>query len=364
MFKKTKSESKKTYLFKNISEIDRYSFYEYLSNMLDSWVSIKDALLSISDRIENGYFRSRIDELITFVISWDSFSKSVKRLPDVFNPMEISIIETWEKKGKLSAALERLAKNSEATYKLKTKIRDTFSSPILLFISVIIAFLLVITYVIPNIIPLFDASEIGFSLWTNILIWTSRFFSENMMYFLWFAVVLLIIFFWYKSSEKWETDIAHMMLELPILWNIHRNYILASIALDLSDLTDVWVNLEEAFELMGKTTENIVYKSILYDISTEISIWNEISKSIDTMDEENKYFPSDFLHMLSVWEKNKTLPKVCKKISQQYTSEIDHCLLKFSKKVEPMIVAVIALLVLWFGFSVFSAILKVTQSVL
>jgi type II secretory pathway component PulF len=44
-------------------------------------------------RIKNPFFQEKIAELQTYISSGDPFSKSMKKIPQVFNIGEISIIE-------------------------------------------------------------------------------------------------------------------------------------------------------------------------------------------------------------------------------------------------------------------------------
>ena len=68
-----------TILIKKVWLIDKYNFYEYISVMLDWWVWVTESLESVNSKINSPYFKSKIRELITYISSWDSFSKSMKK---------------------------------------------------------------------------------------------------------------------------------------------------------------------------------------------------------------------------------------------------------------------------------------------
>lgn len=80
-------------IFNTVGLVDKYNFYEYISVMLDGGVTISETLDSVQTKIKNQFFREKIKQLQTFVSSGDSFSKSMKKLPQVFQGSEISIIE-------------------------------------------------------------------------------------------------------------------------------------------------------------------------------------------------------------------------------------------------------------------------------
>jgi type II secretory pathway component PulF len=56
-------------------------------------VTISDSLDSVQTKIKNEFFRQKIKELLTFVSSGDSMSRSMKKIPQIFSGAEISIIE-------------------------------------------------------------------------------------------------------------------------------------------------------------------------------------------------------------------------------------------------------------------------------
>ena len=109
--KNTWSSSKEFVLFKKVSTIDKYNFYEYLSVMLDSGVTISESLESVDSKVKNIYFKQKLRELVTYISSGDSFSKSMKKIPQIFNQAEVSIIESWEATGWLSSSLSRLSES-------------------------------------------------------------------------------------------------------------------------------------------------------------------------------------------------------------------------------------------------------------
>lgn len=79
-----------------VSLIDKFNFYEYLSVMLDGGVTISETLNSVQTKIKNKYFKEKIAELQTYVSSGDSFSKSMKKIPQIFTSGEVSIVESGE----------------------------------------------------------------------------------------------------------------------------------------------------------------------------------------------------------------------------------------------------------------------------
>ncbi len=350
-------------IFKKVSLIDKYNFYEYISVMLDGGVTISETLDSVQTKIKNEYFRQKIKQLKTFVSSGDSFSRSMKKIPQIFESAEISIVEAGETTWKLSDSLASLSHNMRKTHELRQKIKWALTYPTIIFLFLFISVLIVLMYVIPAITPLFDTAEVELPAATRALIGTSDFIRGNFFLLLFFMAAVFVGLFWYKNTEKGKANTDWMVLSLPLVGVVKKNYILASLSSNIWNLIGSWVPVVKALTLASKSTGSVVYQVLLEDVTSKVSTWNKIVDSMGEVDEENEYFPADFLQMLSVWEKTASLEKVSKKINEQYTREVNYSLESLTKWIEPLAILIAWVFVLWFAFAIFWAILKITQTV-
>lgn len=350
-------------IFKSVSLIDKYNFFEYVSVMIDSWVTVSESLKSVKDKIKNIYFKDKIDEFIVYISSWDSFSKSMKKMPQIFTTSEISIVESWETIGKLAVSLMKLSDDLKKIHNLRSKIKEALTYPVIIFFVLILAIVVVLTYVIPQITVLFETSEVELPFATKTLIFTSDFIINNYPVIIVFLFWLFLFFIWYKNSKKGKEKLDYMFLTLPLIWKVYKNYILSIISSNIWTLVWSWVSIIKSLSLVWKTTNNAIYEALFDDIIVKVSNWNKIVESMQSTDPENKFFPSDFIQMLSVWEKTANLEWISLKINAQYTKEVDYSLANLTKWLEPIALLIAWVFVLWFAFSIFWAILNLTDTV-
>lgn len=356
-------KEEKQYFFKKISLMDKFNFYEYLSIMLDWWLTITSALDSVSKKMKNEFFREKIKEMNLFISSWDSLNKAMKKLPDIFDQSEYSLIEAWEKSWSLMTTLSSMATESKKLYELRQTIKSSLTYPIIIFLFLILAIVIVMTYVIPSIIPLIDDAWVEKPFATIALIATSNFISNNIILLILFWALSWIMLFLFKNSEWGKDFFDNLFLKLPLIWEVYRNYIIASTSATLWILMNAWIPIIKSIILVWKSTNNVVYENLFNEISVKVWYWQKIVDSISEVDKENIYFPIDFLQLLAVWEKTASIEKVCKKLNEQYTREVNYSLVNLTKWIEPLAILVAWAFVLWFAFAIFWAILKVTQTV-
>lgn len=350
-------------LFKKVSIVEKYNFYEYLSVMIDWWVSIVESLKTVETKITSHYFKQKIKELITFISSWDSFSKSMKKIPDVFTSSEISVIEAWETSWMLSISLLKISDDLKKVHELRNKVKWALTYPIIIFLFLFLALFVVLTFVIPQIKPLFDTAEVELPMSTKLLIMSSDFIIWNLWLLFLILASFILFIFWYKNTPSGKKAIDEFLLWLPLVWKVYRNYILSNIASTLWNLTGSGVSIIKTLKLIWKSTNNTVYEWLFEDIVLKVSWWEQLVKAMESVDPDKIYFPADYTQMLSVWERTANLESISKKINAQYTKEVDYSLASLTKWIEPLAILLASIFVLWFAYAILWAILKITQTV-
>lgn len=356
-------KSKPIYVFKNVSLMDKFNFYEYLSVMVDGWVTLPQALASVSEKIKNEYFKEKVEELTIYISSWDQLSKSMKKLPDVFSQSETSVVEAWESSGTLVLSLATMATEFKKLHELRSTVKQALTYPIIIMVFLFIAVMVVMTYVIPALIPLIDNAWVDRPAATQALISTSNFVSNNFLSIVVFLFLLIWLFFVYKNSDWWKRFLSGLYLKLPLIWPVYKNYIIATSSSMLWILMNAWIPVVKTVILVWKSTNNHIYESLFNDVASKISVWKRIVDSMVEVDKEWEFFPWDFIQLLSVWEKTASLDKVCKKLNEQYIREVNYSLANLTKWIEPMAILIAWVFVLWFAFAIFWAILKLTETV-
>ena len=360
--KEVKNTLKKEIIFtKKIWTVDKYNFFEYISVMIDWWVWISESLWSVSSKITSLYFKQKILELQTYISSWDSFSKAMKKMPSVFSDSEVAMIEAWEAIWQLSQSFMKLSNDLKDIHELKNKIKWALTYPLVIFIFLILALIIVLVYVIPSMIPLFADAGMQLPIATRALIWTSDFVINN-FWLIWLIIATIVILtISYYNTKSWRENIELFIFNFPWIWEIYRNYVLANIASSLWSLVWSWIWIIKALTLTWKATNSIVYENIFEEVIERVSRWEWIVKSIEEVDKEHIFFPSDYTQMLYVWEKTANIESISKKIWIQYKKEVDYSLARLTKWIEPIAILIAWVFVCWFAFAIFWWIQQMTD---
>lgn len=361
--KNQKEERKEIIISKKVWIADKYNFFEYMSVMLDWWVWITEALDSVTSKIASPYFKQKIRELSTYILSWDSFSKAMKKIPLVFESSEISIVESWEAVGQLSKSFMKLSDDLKRIHELKNKIKTALTYPMIIFLFMILALIIVLVWVIPQLMPLFEDSGVELPATTKALVAVSDFVINNIWIIVLSIATLVVLVVGYTNTKSWKESVEQLVLNFPLVGPIYKNYILANLALNLSTLVWSWISIIKALTLVWKSSNSVVYEQIFEEVVLKVSKWEGIVKSIEDLDKENEYFPKDYLQMLAVWEKTASLDTISNKVWQQYEKEVDYSLARLTKWIEPIAILLAWIFVAWFALAIFWAITKVTDTI-
>ncbi|EKD66650.1 MAG: hypothetical protein ACD_49C00026G0025 [uncultured bacterium (gcode 4)] len=361
---KTVDEKKvEVYFWHKITTKDKALLYEHLANLIDWWVTVIDSLYSFLEKTNNPKLYREIQNLLLFIESGDSFSISMKKLPYTFDKKEVAIVEAWESSGTLQRSFSSLARQLQQQEDLKAKVKWALTYPIIILVFLIFALFVIMIYVIPKLRPLFETTGVSLPFSTRTLIYTSEFFSNNIV------AIIIVIFIWYfalkiyQKSYSWKRALDELYLNIPLVWDVYRNYIISQISSNLWLLIGAWIPIIKTLTLTGESSNNAIYIEAMEMVAASVASGNKITQSIENIDPKHKYFTNDFIQMISAGEKTSTINKVCDKISTQYTREVDNSIWILVKWIEPLAVAIAWIFVLWFAFSIFAAVIKITELV-
>lgn len=351
------------YFWHKITPYEKAFFYDHLANLIDWWVWVIWALEWFLEKTNNPKLAREIANLLIFVDSWDNFSIAMKKLPDVFDAKEVAIVEAWESSWTMQKSFENLAVQLKDQEELKQKVKWALTYPIIIMVFLCIAVLVIMTYVIPKLIPLFATAWVELPFVTKTLIYTSNFIIWHFILILVFIFALIFSIKTFAKTEKWKLFFDTLYLRLPLISSVYKSYVIAQVASNLWLLISAGIPIIKTLTLAWLASNNDAYNEIINWVAQKVSMWKKLTQSFEEMDEDHFYFTNDFIQMISAWEKTSTVNKVCYKIHKQYTREVEHSLWILIKWIEPVAILISWLFVVWFASAIFSAVLKITETV-
>ena len=326
-------------------------------------MTVVSALGSFLEKTENPKMFRLITELLLFVESGDLVSTAMKKFPKFFTRAEVSIVEAGEQSGTMQKSFTSLAKDLRDTEDVKAKVKGALAYPVIILLFLIGAIMLVMTYVVPKLIPLFESTGTQLPFITQTLVWSSDFMRSHIIFIL--VVVTLAIFLGksYTETDNGRRVFHRLLLGIPAFGTLYRNYLVVRFATTFSLLLGAGIPIVKTLRLTGESTGNVIFEEAIALAVERVEQGEKLADSLEKANEKYAVFPKDVTQLISAGERTSTVNVVSAKIAAQYLREVDASISLVVKFVEPIAILIAGVFVLWFAFAIFSAVMKITESV-
>ena len=340
--------------FWKIPRKDIVQFSRQLSSLIESGVNVLNSLNIISEQIPNKYLKAIIRDVANKIKDGQSLSESLATYPHLFSNLYTSLVRSGEVGGNLEIALKRVADFLEKEEEFRDSVRQALAYPVFVFIVSVLTVIILLGFVIPRLVSMFEDMGQILPLSTQLLISISAILRAYwwLILALIFISVFLLRRFYQRPKGKLFLD--RLKLKLPILGDIilktQESRLMRTLSLLLSGATPVVYALEVSIS----TVENQILRQELQAFKEEIANGLSFSKCLSN----SKLFSPFITNMVTVGEESGTLEKSLMRIADDYEREVDRKLKTFTRLLEPTIILVMGLIV---GFIVLSMLLPIFQ---
>lgn len=349
-----KLESKRLTFFKKISSRDTSIFTHQLSSLIESGLTLLNALNTILTQTQNKDLKIIIQDIIYRIKDGSSFAESLKFYSHIFSNLYVAMINSGEIGGNLSETLKNLAEFSEREENLKSELKVALAYPFFIGMVGLITIYILISFVIPRLLVMFEDMGQVLPLPTRILIFCYSFLKNYSGFILLSFLVILFIFMRRFKSPEGSLILDRFRLRLPIIGELIRNIEISRFCRTLSTLLSSGIPLVFALEITASVLNNLLIKEEVKEFQEKIRKGSSLSDSLKT----SKYFPVSVTNIVAIGEEAGTLERLLAKLSNEYEQEIERRLNTLTRLLEPAIILIMGLLV---GFIVLSMLLPIFQ---
>ena len=327
---------------KKIKPMDIALFTRQMSTMMGAGVPLLQSFDIIGEGFENPNMRKLVDEIKQDVAAGNSFAESLRKKPQYFDDLYCNLVESGEQSGALETLLDRIATYKEKTEQLKAKIKKAMTYPIAVIVVAIIVSAILLIKVVPQFESVFEGFGAQLPAFTMMVVNLSRWLQEW-----WYLVLIAMIgggFAFktvYKRSEKFRDGLDRLLLKLPIVGDILYKAVVARYARTLSTTFAAGVPLVDALDSVAGATGNVVFRNAVAKIRNDVSSGVQLNFSMRTA----AVFPSMAIQMTAIGEESGSLDEMLDKVASFYEDEVDNMVDNLTTLMEPLIMAVLGVLV-------------------
>ena len=333
-------ERKSLFKGRKLKNKDVKVFSKEMSILLKSGCEISKILRILIEE-SNDKVRVVLKEILRNIEKGNSIKSSFENTK-AFSNFYISMIEAGELSGNLDDVMDKLATYYDKENKLKNKITSILIYPAILIITMIISFIFILIFLIPNFEDIYADNNIETPGLTKVLICLSHLFRDYLPLIIMGNLVLIGgLIYLKKNSNKFNEMINKLIFKLPVVSTYMKLIISNKFIKALAILISSGVQIVDSIEISAKVMSNeYIYEKICKS-NEFIKKGNSIGDSLKTVEE----LPSLLLSMISIGEESGRLDTVLDTVTDYYENELDSKLEIGTKYFENFITLLIGILV-------------------
>lgn len=327
---------------KKIKPMDIALFTRQMATMMKAGVPLVQAFEIVSDGLENPSMREVVLKLKVDVESGNNFAGALRQHPRLFDDLYCSLIESGEASGSLETMLDRVALYKEKTEALKQKIKKAVKYPIAVVCVAVIVTGILLVKVVPTFQELFQGFGAELPAFTQFVIGLSEGLQSNFLMILLVTAALIIGFTeGRKRSQGFHDAIDRLLLRIPVVGPITHKATVARFARTLSTTFAAGVPLIEALDACAGATGNVVYRKAVLQVKEDVATGQQLQFAMRS----TGVFPAMALQMTAIGEESGALDAMLAKVATYYEDEVDNLVDGLTSMLEPLIMAILGVLI-------------------
>lgn len=330
-------------MFSNEMKYKDLSFFlTQLSTYIKSGIPLTDSLVMIENQTKDKKKKNLYKRVIYELNTGANFSEALARQGNIFPKLLINMLKTSELTGNLTESLDDMASYYKTADNNRKQVISALTYPsIVLVISIaVLTFLLI--YIIPEFQGIFDQLGSNLPGITLFLINMSEFMQNNIIKIVLaiFASVIIIIML-YKHVKKFRYYVQWIAMHIPVIRDVLIDNEIVMFTKTFSSLIKHDVFITDSIEMLGKITNNEIFKDIIKEAVTNLSAGAGLSLAF-----ENKWaFPRIAYEMLVTGEKTGRLGPMMENVANYYEEEQKNLVQRLKSLVEPVMIIILAFII-------------------
>ena len=344
---------------RSISTTDLSLLTRQLATLCRSGLPLEEALLAVSQQTEKPRVAAIVSGVRSRVLEGRTLADGLGAFPQVFPEIYRATVAAGEQAGRLDGVLERLADYTENRQLLQSRVRNAMVYPILLTVVCILIVSLLLGYVVPEIVTVFQTGKQQLPILTRVLIGMSAGFRR------WWWLLLMLTGALIYGIRRWLSVPAnrsrwhHVLLRLPLLGKLVQGINAARFARTLAILSSSAVPVLDAMRIAGEVVVNLPMRDAVAVAAVRVREGAPIARSLGA----SKLYPPMLIHLIASGESSGELDAMLERAASNQEREMDGIVNTAVNVLGPMMILIMGGLVLLIVLALLLPIFQLNQLV-
>lgn len=330
-----------------------------LATLVNSGLPLEEALGSVAKQAEKARLSSLLMAVRARVMEGHTLATALSDFPRVFPELYRATVAAGEQSGHLDVVFERLADYTEARQQMRQKISLALFYPLLLTGVAVLIVAGLLTYVVPQVVQVFESIGQQLPFLTRALIATSDFLRNQGLLLLGALIVLMAGFSYGLRRVGFRRNVHRLLLRLPLLARLVRGINAARYARTFSILMASGVPVLEGLRIAAQVISNLPMREAVERAASRV----KEGSSLHTAIQESGYFPPMTVQLMASGEASGRLEMMLERAAQQQERETETVIAALLGIFEPVLILVMGLVVLLIVLAILLPIFDLNQMV-
>lgn len=329
-----------------------------LATLVRAGMPLEESLRALEDQVGHR-LRSIVAGVRAQITEGASLSEALGKFPGTFPELYRTMVEAGEASGRLDEILDRLADYTEQQYHMRQKLGVAMVYPVLLTLVATAVIIALLTYVVPEVIRVFEHSGQQLPLLTRGLIAGSDFLRTYGIALLVVTGVLVVSgqYLLQQPLPRWYWD--RQLLRLPLIGTFNKTVNAARLARVLAILTESGVPLLEALRISAQVVRNLPVREAVLEAAAAVREGGRLHTALG----KSGYLPSLLIHMIAAGEDSGELEKMLERAAVHQERELNTRLMVATSLMEPILILIMGGIVLVIVLAILMPIFEMNQLV-
>lgn len=324
-----------------ISRDEVIQFSTQLSIMIETGVTLAEALECCAMNVEKGKLKSLLEDLSGVVNNGNDFSAALARHPRSFPRLYVALMKASEKSGRMSVMLNRATTYLRDEQDILRKVRGALTYPGIMFAFAGITTIFLLAFVLPRFTSIYANKGAALPMPTKVLMGMSGFIVGNWMWLVPTLIGVVIGVFFAARTPRGMRTLDWLSLNLPGVGALYRKLHLARGLRTIGTMAASGVNLVECVETAQQLCTNSYFQELWTSVHAQIQTGRQFSEPLS----QSRLVPASMSRMLGSGEKGGRLAQVMEQVSTFAEHELKEKITELTRYIEPAMILLMGLLI-------------------
>ena len=342
-----------------VSATDLAVLTRQLATLVESGTPLDESLYTVSQQTEKARLQSVMIAVRSRVKEGHSLAEALGEFPNIFPELYRATVAAGESTGHLDAVLTRLADYTESRQELLQKITQALIYPIVLSLTALAVVALLLGYVVPQVVGVFQDLGQTLPFLTRALIATSDFIVAYGVLIFLILVVAGVIFKIMLKRDTFRHAYHRFLLGLPLLNRLVKGINTARFSRTFSILSGSGVPVLESLRIAAAVIGNLPMREAVQKAARRVREGAALNVALD----QSGYFPPLMIHLLASGEASGKLEDMLERAATSQERDLENRISTLMKLFEPLVILVMGVIVLIIVLAILLPIFDLNQLV-